>query len=186
MKLANFNRSILIKNQWLEFFEDTYVLPNGESCAYYHAQQNDAVIAIVLDVNNEPLTTHVVHQYRHPIETSIWQFPCGGFDSALKSPEEAARDEISEETGITVGEVRLMGSFYANPGFTNQRMHVCVSSEILKRSKPRLDGTEYGLVSKEIQVSEISKLIESGEMGDSWGITGLHFLNIYLKNAYKS
>jgi len=184
MKLANFNRSILIKNQWLEFYEDTYDLPNGESCAYYHAQQNDAVIAIVLDNSNKQLTTYVVNQYRHPIGASIWQFPCGGFDRTLKSPEDAARDEISEETGITVGEVRLMGSFYANPGFTNQRMHVCVSNKILKRSEPNLDRTEYGLVSKKIQVSEISKLIESGEMGDSWGITGLHYLNIYLENSF--
>lgn len=183
MKLTNFNRSILIENKWLDFYEDTYALPNGENCTYYHAAQNDAVIAIAVDTEVEPLTTYVVNQYRHPIGHSIWQFPCGGFDSKLRSPVDAARDELVEETGISVGDIHLMGSFYANPGFTNQKIHVCVSSQILGKSEPNLDRTEYGLVSKKIQVSEIRNLIESGDMGDSWGITGLHYLENYLKGT---
>lgn len=183
MKLTNFNRSILIENKFLEFYEDTYVLPNGEPCSYYHAAQNDAVIAIAVNTEVEPLVTYVVNQYRHPIGKTLWQFPCGGFDSKLRSPVDAARDELAEETGISVGRIRLMGSFYANPGFTNQKIHVCVSSEILGISEPVLDKTEYGLVSKKIRVSEVPNLIETGAMGDSWGITGLHYLDKYLQDA---
>ncbi|OED41033.1 hypothetical protein AB833_10565 [Chromatiales bacterium (ex Bugula neritina AB1)] len=73
-----------------------------------------------------------------------------------------------------------MGSFYANPGFTDQRVHVCVSSEIIEKQIPKPEISEYGLISKMVPVSEINKMISSGDMGDAWGITGLHYLNSYI------
>ena len=179
MKLSDFKRIALVENQWLKLLQDNYTLPNGAPCTYYHVMQQDAVMAIAVAVIDAELSTVIVRQYRHPVGQEIWQFPLGGFNPDTDSATNAAAKELAEETGFHFGSVEKTGSFYANPGFTNQKVHVCVASEITGQSAVSLDATEYGLVSKIVPVADILPMIESGEMGDAWGITGLHYLNRY-------
>jgi len=130
MEVIAMNRKVLIDNKWVTFLEDKFVLPNGADCTYYHARKSDAIMVIAIQTNDHEDYTYVVNQYRHPIEKTIWQFPIGGFDASLETPEDAARKELQEETGVVAGTMDYMGSFYADPGFTNQKLHVtdwCVS-----------------------------------------------------------
>lgn len=169
-------RRKLVDNKWVTFLEDKYQLPNGTDCTYYHAQKLDAVMVIVVD---DGYTT-IVNQYRHPIERSIWQFPIGGLATSSEDPIIAAKKELQEETGVVAGEMHYLGSFYADPGFTNQKLHVCATNDILEIADQNLESTEYGLISKKIPISGISALIESGDMGDSWGLAGYYYLNQFL------
>lgn len=177
------NRQILVDNKWVRFLEDKFVLPNGADCTYYHAQKTDAVMAIVIDTVGGKHFTYIVNQHRHPISKSIWQFPIGGFDSSSQAPPDAARKELQEETGVVVGTMNYMGSFYADPGFTNQKIHVCASTDIVNVGEQQLEQLEHGLVSKKIAVTQINNLIESGDMGDAWGLAGHYYLNKYLADT---
>lgn len=173
-------RRKLVDNKWVTFLEDTFQLPNGSDCTYYHAQKSDAVMAIVVDGVNPDEYTYIVNQHRHPIDEAIWQFPIGGFNSETEDPEAAAIKELREETGVVARDMHYLGSFYADPGFTNQKVHICATNSILEVRDQKLENSEYGLISKRVHVSDINKLIESGEMGDAWGIAGNYYLNKYL------
>ncbi len=181
MELRKFKRKALVQNKWLNLFEDKYELPNDAQVTYYHALQNDGVMSIVLMDVESVMSTYIVNQYRHPIARDIWQFPMGSFDAKTHDAEHAARTELSEECGVVVGSMKKMGDFYVNPGFTNQKVSVYISSDVTKTSVPKLEDTEFGLISKIIPVADISDMIDNGEMGDAWGITGLHYINNYLK-----
>lgn len=170
----------LVDNKWVTFLEDKFNLPDGSECTYYHAQKPDAVMAIVVDGDASSGFTYIVNQHRHPIGKSIWQFPIGGFDSSNEDPVESARKELLEETGVRAGEMEYLGAFYADPGFTNQRIHVCATHEIVEIGQQRLENTEQGLVSRRVEVSSIVSLIDSGEMGDGWGFAGHYYLQKYL------
>ncbi|MBX2823833.1 MAG: NUDIX hydrolase [Gammaproteobacteria bacterium] len=172
----------LLKSNWITLFEDQYRLPNGADCTYYHVSQNDAVMAIAIEQSESGLHTYIVNQYRHPIGQSIWQFPLGGINPETQDAVHAAKVELAEETGVTVGDTQYRGSFFSNPGFSNQRIHVCISSDIVSKTRPCLEESEYGLISRRVELSDIASMVSSGEMGDSWGIIGLHYLNQYISD----
>ena len=173
-------RRKLVDNKWVTFLEDKFNLPNGSECTYYHAQKTDAVMAIIVEGTASSGFTYIVNQHRHPIEKSIWQFPIGGFDSAKENPIESAKKELLEETGVKAGEMEYLGSFYADPGFTNQKIHVCASNQILDVGQQQLENTEQGLICKKVEISSIVSLIDSGDMGDGWGLAGHYYLQKYL------
>ena len=121
-----------------------------------------------------------MNQHRHPIGKSIWQFPIGEFDSSIEDSIESAKKELLEETGVMAGEMEYLGCFYADPGFTNQKIHVCASNEILGVGHQQLENTEQGLICKKVEISSIESLIDSGDMGDGWGLAGHYYLQKYL------
>jgi ADP-ribose pyrophosphatase len=175
-------RRKLVDNKWVTFLEDKFQLPNGSDCTYYHAQKSDAVMAIVLDGAKDHEHTYIVNQHRHPIGKTIWQFPIGGFNPETEDPVVAAKKELREETGVLAGDMHYLGSFYADPGFTNQKLHVCATNTILELGDQKLENSEFGLISKRVRVSDINELIESGEMGDAWGIAGCYYLQKYMSS----
>jgi ADP-ribose pyrophosphatase YjhB (NUDIX family) len=173
-------RKIIVDNKWLRLCEDQYSLPNGSECTYYHVQKMDAVMAIAVDTSEPGPTTFIVNQFRHPISQRIWQFPIGGFDPDKVDPIEAAQNELLEETGVIADSFSYLGSFFGDPGFTNQKVHVCASSNILEIADQQLEDLEFGLTSKEVSVAAIPEMIQSGEMGDAWGTAGHFYLTSYL------
>jgi len=179
----NLKRRTLVENQWVTFLEDKFLLANGKECTYYHAQKSDAVLVIAIEMLGKKAHTTIVNQHRHPIGQSIWQFPLGGYDSSTEDVEVVARMELQEETGIAAGKIHYMGSFFADPGFTNQKLHVCATNDILEKGEQRLECLEHGLICKTVAVNDIQKMVESGEMGDAWGLAGLHYMNVFLNNV---
>jgi len=177
------NRRILVDNKWVTFLEDKFKLPNGTDCTYYHAKKSDAVMTIAIETVGIEHFTYIVNQHRHPIGQSIWQFPIGGFERASELPDDAARNELQEETGVIVGKVDYLGSFFADPGFTDQKLHVCASRDIISVGEQQLEQLEHGLVCKRIPVGDISNMIESGDMGDAWGLAGHYFMNKYMAGS---
>lgn len=175
-------RRKLVDNKWVTFLEDKFDLPNGTECTYYHAVKSDAVMAIAVEGNVSSGFTYIVNQHRHPIEKSIWQFPIGGFENETEDPVESARKELLEETGVRAGNMCYLGSFYADPGFTNQKIHVCATNEVLDVGEQQLENTEQGLICKKVKLSSIASLIDSGEMGDAWGLAGHYYLQMYLSS----
>ena len=175
-------RRKIVDNKWVTLIEDSFKLPNGTDCTYYHVQKSDAVLTIAIDDQQSDLHTFIVNQNRHPIGKTIWQFPIGGFNSSNENPKDAGRKELQEETGVLAGEIEYLGSFYADPGFTNQKLHVCATKDIVEIGDQKLERLEHGLISKRVATSEIESLIENGDMGDAWGLAGHYYLNKYLKS----
>jgi len=174
-------RRKLVENKWVTFLEDKFQLPNGTDCTYYHAQKSDAVLTIAIDEQGEDSYTFIVNQKRHPIDQTIWQFPIGGFDAATEDPTVAARKELREETGVVAGKMTYLGTFFADPGFTNQKLHVCATRDIESIGQQKLELLEHGLISKRVKTTEIAEMIDSGDMGDAWGIAGHYYMQKFLK-----
>ena len=62
-------------------------------------------------------------QYRYPISSWQWELP-GGFVDEGELPEEAARRELKEETGLEAVNLRNLGAFYPSFGSTNEKIHL--------------------------------------------------------------
>lgn len=172
-------RSTLVQNHWLSLFEDKYALENGNQCTYYHVARSDAVMAIAVEVEDREIFTYLVEQYRHPIGEKIWQFPLGGIESSEK-PVESARKELREEAGLVTGKTTECLSFYTDPGFSNQRMYVCITSDIQEQKEQVLEDSELGLTVKRVPLSELKGIVTS-KHSDAWTIIGYQAILDYVQ-----
>jgi len=64
---------------------------------------------------------YLVEEYRYPVGRRSWSFPQGGFPQGESgTPEELARMELAQETGLRAGRLTRLGSLTAGHGMTNQ------------------------------------------------------------------
>jgi nudix-type nucleoside diphosphatase (YffH/AdpP family) len=93
--------------------------------------------------------------------------PVAGMVDALEDPTEAARREMVEETGMQVGDLTRMTSFYASPGSTTDYFHAYLGTCDL----PDIDSWTGGLDSENedlrlhvLPFAKAMDLIETGEI----------------------
>lgn len=165
-------RNIILDNKWVTLFEDKYDLENGSLCTYYHVARNDAVMSIALEIVESQIFTYLVEQYRHPISRKIWQFPLGGIEPG-GNPVDSARKELREETGLVVGEFSQSNQFFTDPGFSQQKMYVCITSDIKEKREQMLEDSELGLTVRRVSLSELENIAYSKD-GDAWTLIGYH------------
>ena len=82
----------------------------------------------------------LIHNYRFAVAAELLELPAGTLEPGEKPIDCAAR-ELEEETGYAAGRLEPLCEFYTSPGFTNERMHVFLASD-LTATLQRLDSTE--------------------------------------------
>jgi ADP-ribose pyrophosphatase len=65
----------------------------------------------------------LVRQRREAARKSLLELPAGTLEDG-EQPEDSARRELAEETGLTGGSWREAASFYTTPGFCRELMHL--------------------------------------------------------------
>jgi 8-oxo-dGTP pyrophosphatase MutT (NUDIX family) len=68
-----------------------------------------------------------------------WTLP-GGACRRTETPEQAARREVAEEVGITLGEIRTLGSFFTDREYKRDTVY-CFHAHVASPDH-RIDGTE--------------------------------------------
>ncbi len=82
----------------------------------------------------------------------------------------AAR-ELEEETGYVAGALRRMNTIYTTPGFTDERIH-CFLATNLSRGTTNLDPDEFVEVVT-LPLSEVMEAIRAGRIIDAKSVSGL-------------
>jgi ADP-ribose pyrophosphatase len=94
-----------------------------------------AVVMVAVDGEDR---VWLVRSSRPVPERSLVEVPAGLVDPG-ESPEEAARRELREECGLEAGRWQKLASAYSSPGFSDERIHVYLATEL------RLVGGEEAL-----------------------------------------
>lgn len=126
---------------WQEMTRETYDRGHG---------------AVVLPYNPERGTIVLTRQFRLPAfitghEDDLIEACAGLLDE--RDPEAAIRKEAQEETGMILGQVEKVGTFYLSPGSVTERLHFFIAPYT-----STIDGAEGKGVyheGKDIQVLEI-------------------------------
>jgi ADP-ribose pyrophosphatase len=82
----------------------------------------------------------LVRQYRHPVESLVWEIPAGRLDPG-EVPEHAARRELEEEVGLSAQRLEPLAVYLTSPGFCDEVMHL-FRAEDLTPVPPRPDPDE--------------------------------------------
>jgi ADP-ribose pyrophosphatase len=159
----------LIETPYFSLRSDRLRLPDGGiKDPYYVIERPDAAIIFPLTASNEVV---LVRQYRPPLEGMELGLPAGLVEEG-EEPEEAARRELSEETGYTGGEWGPLGSLASSPSLKDNRAHLFLARGVEETSSP--DPDEHELVEVvRVPVEELLGLVRSGNIVSSSGVAAI-------------
>ncbi len=129
---------------------------NLETFAELHDKPADAVVMIITNRAGDKIL--IDREFRLAPGEWVYNFPAGLIDPG-ETPEEAAKRELFEETGLNLVEITdFIGESYSAVGFANEK-NVCVvgvAEGTFSESTSDVEEIEPGWYSKE-QVRELLK-----------------------------
>lgn len=129
----------LIRRPWLTARRDKVALPDGRvHDEYYVLEYPDWVNVIAITAEGDYIIEQQWRQGLGRVSTEI----CAGVVEAGEEPLEAARRELSEETGYEGGEWEKLMVVAPNPGMMNNLCHCFVARGVRKVTSQHLDATE--------------------------------------------
>jgi ADP-ribose pyrophosphatase len=137
---------------------------------YLDTPKSIAVVALT-----PKLDIILVNLYRHNLRQDVCELPSGIADKTDKSPIDAARRELLEETGYESANFVDLGSYYVLPSETNRRVQYYLALNVLQKQKPKFDD----LIEKYFDMSVTStsfKDIITLEGAAKHSITGMESL----------
>jgi 8-oxo-dGTP pyrophosphatase MutT (NUDIX family) len=158
------------RNHWMRVREDDILRSNGHRGIYGVVEKDDA--AIILPIDGD--LVWLVEQFRYTIQERALELPQGGWEMKIESPEELARGELKEETGLHAERMTYLGWLWIAYGFNRQRQHVFLAEE-LTHAAADPDAEEHDIVVHSLPITEFERKMLAGEIRDNctvaaWGL----------------
>ena len=126
------------ENPWIAVREDQVLRPDGHAGIYGVVHfKNKAVGVLPVDDDGH---VWLVGQHRYPLDAYSWEIPEGG-GSEGEEPEETARRELREETGLVAGRVESLGRSHLSNSVSDEVAYLFRATE-LTRGESEPEGTE--------------------------------------------
>ena len=107
----------------------------------------------------------LVHQFRYASGGFLYEVPAGRPDVPGEPWEVCARRELEEETGYVAGGLTYLSAIFTTPGFTDERIHLFLATDLSEGSHQRDHDEFMELVT--LRLSEALDLIQTGEITDA-------------------
>jgi 8-oxo-dGTP pyrophosphatase MutT (NUDIX family) len=158
------------RNHWMRVREDQILRSNGEKGVYGVVEKHDAAIILPIDQGR----VWLVEQFRYTIQERGLELPQGGWEMEIGNPEELARGELREETGLEAARLTCLGMLWIAYGFTRQKQHVFLATGLTATGKTP-DAEEHDLMVRSVTVAEFEQMMLDGVIRDgctlsAWGL----------------
>jgi 8-oxo-dGTP pyrophosphatase MutT (NUDIX family) len=162
------------RNRWTRVREDVIERANGERGVYGVVDKDPASIVIPLETTAEGEFLTLVEQYRFTVGARFMELPQGGWERADAAPEEMARGELREETGLTAERMTLLATLRIGYGVLNQKQYVFLA-EGLTQGEREPDAEESDLEVHRVSVAQFEAMLLDGTIVDgcsaaAWGV----------------
>jgi 8-oxo-dGTP pyrophosphatase MutT (NUDIX family) len=161
---------VVYENRWMRLHEDRTERADGTPGLYAWVEKPPAAVIVPRE------TDHVwlIEQFRHPLGERFWEFPQGAWeDEPGAAPENLARGELAEETGLRAGQMNHLGRLFFAYGLTNQSFDVWLATD-LRAGEQALEATEADLRVGRFAAIELEAMIERGEVRDAATVAAWH------------
>ena len=170
MSIKTLSSREVYRNPWLRVREDEIERSNGTRGIYGVVHKDDC--AIILPIQGD--TIYLVEQFRYTVQQRCLELPQGGWQAAGVDPEELARGELLEETGLVAASMTYLGTIWVAYGFSNQKEHVYLATGLQPTSADP-DPEEHDLVLRSSSIARFEEMILDGTIRDNctlaaWGL----------------
>ena len=154
--------------------EDVIERANGERGIYGVVDKDPACIIVPIETTAEGDFLYLVSQYRYTVGARFTELPQGGWELAEADPEEMARGELREETGLLAERMTLLTTLQIGYGVMNQKHHVFLAEGLTHGEHDR-DAEESDLTVHRVSVPEFEAMLLDGRIVDNcsaaaWGV----------------
>jgi ADP-ribose pyrophosphatase len=158
------------RNRWMRVREDEILRSNGQKGVYGVVEKEDC--AIILPIDNGRVW--LVEQFRYPIQERALELPQGSWEQEIDNPEELARGELMEETGLHAAQMTKLGTMWIAYGYSRQLQHVFLATGLTPAEK-NPDDEEHDLIIRSVTVEEFEQMMLDGIIRDNctlgaWGL----------------
>jgi 8-oxo-dGDP phosphatase len=160
--IRTLGRETVYQDNWMVLRRDEIERRDGSRGTYAFIEKRD--FALVIPAENDGF--HLVEEYRYPIGRRTWSFPQGGFPAGQSgSPEELARLELAQETGLRARELTSLGFLHCAHGITNQVGHFFLATG-LEPGDPDRESEEQDMRQDWVSRARFEQMIAEGVITD--------------------
>lgn len=163
-EIKRIKRELVYKGTILDFYEDTMLLPNGNTEIWDFVSHRMGA-ACVLAVREDGKIL-MVRQYRNALERVTLEVPAGKRDDVNEDTKVCAERELLEETGYRAGKIERLLSLKSTVAFCDEMIDVYLATDLEKAGEQKLDESE----SIDIEAWNLEDLMEmcySGKLQDA-------------------
>jgi ADP-ribose pyrophosphatase len=177
MSIKTISSKEVYRNAWTRVREDV-IERDGVRGIYGVVEKDPACIVIPLEVvssgEGQGEFLYLIEQFRYTVQGRYMELPQGGWETAEVEPEELARGELREETGLTAERMTLLGEQWIAYGVMRQK-HYIYLAEGLTHGETNRDVEEHDLVVHRVRVEEFEEMLLDGRVMDNctaaaWGL----------------
>ena len=179
MSIKTISSREVYRNPWCSVREDVIERSGAAEGVpkrgiYGVMDKDPACIVIPLEVAEDGEFLWLVRQYRYTVGETYYELPQGGWETAEVDPEELARGELAEETGLRVERMVRLTDLWIAYGAMRQIHHVFLA-EGLSHGETERDPEEHDMTVHRVGVSEFEAMILDGRVMDNctvaaWGV----------------
>ena len=157
MSIRTLSTRVVYENPWLRVREDAIERADGSRGVYAVVEKTDGALVVPWDGERVTLVGQV-------------KYPVGGFSGSSRrarstttsrEPEEIARTELAEETGLRAGALEHLGRFYS-PRPCRARASTLWLATDLEQGEARPEATEVGMRPRAVTRDEFERMIRDG------------------------
>lgn len=176
MKFETIQSQLIYQGRVFSLQVDEVRLPDGNTARLDIINHGGGIAIVPLDDQGNIL---FVRQYRQPAKTTLLELPAGALKPG-EYPEDTARREIREETGMAAEKLLLLREFFLAPGYSTEYMYIYLATGL---SPAPLQGDEDEFITVEaVPVKRAYAMLENGELQDSKTMLGLYLASPHLKD----
>ena len=153
---------VVYEDQWMRLRLDEIERRDGSRGTYAFVEKPD--FALVIPAENDGF--HLVEEFRYPIGRRTWSFPQGGFPHGQTGdPEELARLELLQETGLRARNLVKLGRLNCAHGLSSQDGHFFLATG-LEPGTPEREQEEQDMRQEWVPRTKFEEMIAEGAISD--------------------
>jgi 8-oxo-dGTP pyrophosphatase MutT (NUDIX family) len=166
------------RNKWTRVREDVIERADGERGIYGVIDKDPACIIIPIDSTPAGDFIYLVSQYRYTVGARFMELPQGGWEQAEVDPEQMARGELREETGLTAARMTLLTTLQIGYGVMNQKQSVFLAEGLTQGAHER-DPEETDLEVHRVSIVEFEAMLLDGRIVDNCSAAAWAIYRLY-------
>jgi|SRR5579875_540853 8-oxo-dGTP pyrophosphatase MutT (NUDIX family) len=154
--------AVVYQDPWMRLRRDEIERRDGSRGSYAYVERADFALVIPAEDGG----FHLVEEYRYPIGRRSWSFPQGGFPAGQAgSPEQLARLELAQETGLRAACWTKLGFAHCAHGMSSQGAHYFLATG-LQPGQPDREREEQDMRQAWVPRDRFEQMIGEGAITD--------------------